>query len=122
MVEKARAKGNCSHCRGRRSWYEEKGKVHIYACQMRGKASFSTGEASKILGVFRSHVAHLVDKCILPGVQNPFTNIREISKEGIIKMIKDAKVIFHDDSGAAFLLAGIGTHPIKFFGRWSFDF
>ena len=66
---------------------------------MRGKAFFSTGEARKILGVSRSHVVRLVDKGILPGLQNPFTNIREISKEGIIKLIKGAKVIFHDDSG-----------------------
>jgi len=41
----------------------------------------------------------LVDKGILQGVKKPFTNVRDISQEGIIKLIKDAKVIFHDDSG-----------------------
>ena len=95
----AGAKRKCPRCQDKRSWYDEKGIFHICACQMRGKTSFSTGEASKILGVSRSHVVRLVDKGILPGLQNPFTNIRDISKEGIIKMIKDYRVISHDDSG-----------------------
>jgi hypothetical protein len=37
LDEKAEAKENCPHCQGKRSWYDEKGKFHICACQMGGK-------------------------------------------------------------------------------------
>ena len=92
------AKENCAHCQGKRSSYDEKGKFHICLPDAR-KDILNHERGLRDPGVSRFVVVRFADKGILPGLKNPFTIIREIPREEIIKLIKGAKVIFHDDSG-----------------------